>query len=79
MCSLGESLATVGKVAKVALLATNHSRNTVGTSARLERLPSWPPPGLRRHNRHLLVGQEEEELCVGDRDKSSGHCSVSSC
>ena len=76
MRSLGESLSTVGKVAEVALLATDHPRNAMGTSARLERFPSWPPPGLSRNNRHLLVGQEKEKLGVGDRDESSWHCSV---
>ena len=76
MRSLGESLSTVGKVAEVALLATNHSRNTVGASARLKRLSSWTPPGLRRHYGHLLIRQEEEELGVRDWDKSSRHSSV---
>ena len=77
MSSLGEGLATARKVAEVALLATwNHPRNTVGASAWLERLSSWTPPGLRRHYRHLLIRQEEEELGVRDWDKSSRHSSV---
>ena len=80
MSSLGESLATVRKMTKMALLAiANHSRDTMGTSTRLYGFPPWTSSWLRRHHRHLFIGQEEKELSVGDRDKPSRHCSVRSC